>query len=103
RGKVTLKGSEPNLAALTKDLQDKMATKPDQKAACYDMAPDAEKSQQYWVIDPATKGVGNVVVWIQPDSDHFFQVDPSENGKAWPAAVELAQPHCAFIPHVSWV
>ena len=100
RGKVTLKGS-PNIDALAALVKNTIQAKKDDKGTCFDMAPDAEKTQQKWVIDDKTHGVGNVVVWIQPDPDHFFKVDPA--GKSWPEKVELAQPHCAFIPHVCWV
>jgi hypothetical protein len=102
KGKVTLKGSAPDLAALTSTLQNSIKTKPDQMTACFEMAPDAEKSQQYWVVDAATKGVGNVVVWIQPPGGYYFKIDPTKD-KTWDDPVELKQPHCMFIPHVSWV
>ena len=89
----------PDVAAENAELVDEIAKKPDQKPTCYDIAPDAEKSQQKWVLD-GKGGVGNVVVWIQPPSNGYFQIDP--NDKTWPDQVELKQPHCAFIPHVVW-
>lgn len=101
KGKVTIKG-KPNTDALTKEIQKAMLDKVEQKATCFDMAPDAEKTEQKWVIDDKTGGVGNVVVWIQPPENTFFKVDPANNDKWWPEKVELKQPHCAFIPHVSW-
>ena len=99
RGKVTFKGA-PDIAAVNAELADEISKKPDQKPTCFDMAPDAEKTQQKWVLD-GKDGVGNVVVWIQPPANTYFQVDP--NDKTWPDKVELRQPHCAFIPHVTWV
>ena len=46
-------------------------------------------------------GVANVVVWIQPPEGSYFKSDPAK--PTWPLKVELNQPHCMFIPHVSWV
>ena len=100
KGRVTLQGSPPNLAALTQQLQSLIKGKPDSLTACFDMAPDAEKSEQVWKIGK-DNGVGNVVVWIQPPDGYFFQSDPKK--PTWPEKAELSQPHCMFIPHVSWV
>ena len=91
RGKVTIKGA-PDIAAENAELADEISKKPDQKPTCYDIAPEAEKTQQKWVLD-GKGGVGNVVVWIQPPANTYFQVDP--NDKTWPDRVELRQPHCA--------
>ena len=99
KGRVTLKGQGPNVAALTQDLQTAIKGKPDQLTACFDMAPDAEKSQQIWRLGK-NNGVGNVVVWIQPPEGYYFKSDPAK--PTWPPKVELTQPHCAFIPHVNW-
>ncbi len=99
KGHVKLTGKAPDLAALTQQLQTIMKGKPDQLTACFDMAPDAEKSEQVWKIGK-DNGVGNVVVWIQPPADYYFKSDPAK--PTWPMKVELTQPHCAFIPHVSW-
>ena len=68
--------------------------------ACFDMAPDAEKTEQVWKIGK-DNGVGNVVVWIQPPEGYYFTSDPAK--PTWPDKVELTQPHCVFIPHVNWV
>ena len=99
RGRVVLKGKEPDIAALTQQLQTIMKGKPDQMTACFDMAPEAEKSEQVWKIGK-DNGVGNVVVWIQPPEGSYFKSDPAK--PTWPLKVELTQPHCAFIPHVNW-
>jgi hypothetical protein len=97
KGRVTLKGV-PDKDAETMKLQAQMLAKTDQRAACYDLAPDAQKTQQVWVTD-GQGGVGNVVVWIQPPPGYYFAVDL----KDWKLEdVNLTQPHCAFIPHVIW-
>jgi hypothetical protein len=98
RGKVTIQGA-PDINYENQELVDEISKKPDQKPACYDIAPEAEKTQQKWVLD-GKGGVGNVVVWIQPPTNGYFQIDP--NDKTWPDQVLLTQPHCAFIPHVTW-
>ena len=100
KGRVVLKGDAPDVAALSKQLAAAMAQSRD-KATCYDSAPEVERIQPAWVFGK-DGGVGNVVVWIQPPEGYFFKVDLEKN-KTWPDAVELKQPHCAFIPHVSWI
>jgi len=99
KGRVTLKGKAPDVAALTEQLQGAMKSS-QSKEACFEMAPDAEKSEQIWKIGK-DNGVGNVVVWIQPEAGDYFKSDPAK--PTWPEKVELRQPHCEFIPHVSWV
>ncbi len=97
KGRVTLEGAEPDLAAETKDLHSKMEANAQDGKFCLS-APDAEKNQQKWVIGQ-NKGVGNVFVWLQPPSGKYFKVDMSK--KTWPAEVTIDQPHCAFIPHAA--
>jgi hypothetical protein len=99
KGKVTLKGAAPNIVALTTQLQDAIKTKQDQAATCFDMAPEAEKTEQVWHIGEGN-GVSDAVVWIQPPEGYYFEVDKAN--KTWPDKVELSQPHCAFIPHINW-
>ena len=81
KGRVTLKGKAPDIAALTQQFQAADEVKPDQKEACFDMAPDAEKSEQMWTIGK-DNGVGNVVVWIQPAGGDYFKIDPAK--PTWP-------------------
>ena len=98
KGRVTLKGKAPDIDALTQEVQASIKGKPDQLAACFDVPPP-EKSEQMWKIGK-DNGVGNVVVWIQPPDGYYFKSDPAK--ATWPPKVELTQPHCMFIPHVSW-
>src|SRR5262249_49915778 len=37
--------------------------------------------------------------YLKPPANTYFKIDL--NKKTWPDKVELNQPHCAFIPHVS--
>jgi hypothetical protein len=55
-----------------------------------------------WVVNPKTKGVQNVFVWLVPDSDDKgakLEVHPSL-AAAPTKPVEIDQPCCAFEPHV---
>ena len=99
-GKVTIQGS-PDVDGLNQELKDAILKKFDDKTACYDLAPPDEKEEQKWKLaKDGSGGVRNVVVWIQPPANGYFAVDP--NDKTWPDTVELNQPHCAFVPHVTW-
>lgn len=59
-------------------------------------APEGEQKDQTWVVD-ANGGVANVVVWVQEPKDKFF---PTAKDKARKDDVTVAQPFCAFEPHV---
>jgi len=52
---------------------------------------------QTWVVDPASKGVQNVVVWVMPPKGQYFK-KPEQ--PFWDPIVTVDQPHCAFEPHV---
>jgi hypothetical protein len=95
KGRVTLDGPEPDMAADTKELRAKMEANAQDGKFCLS-APEDQNSQQKWVIGQ-NKGVGNVFVWLQPPAGHYFKVDMSK--KTWPAEVVIDQPHCAFMPH----
>jgi len=50
-----------------------------------------------WVVDPSSKGVANVVVWVQAPKGSYFK---KPEKMTWPEAVTVDQPFCAFVPHV---
>ncbi len=52
-----------------------------------------------WRVDPASKGVANVVVYVQPPKDYYFK-KPDDKLKTWEDAPIVDQPFCAFHPHV---
>lgn len=52
---------------------------------------------QTWVVDPATNGVANVVVWVDPPKGSYFR---KPEKKTWADNITVDQPFCAFIPHV---
>jgi hypothetical protein len=97
KGKVTFKGTKPDVTQINKELLAQME-KTD-KAHCVEGASEAEITQQTWRISP-DGGLANVVVWITPtEKNQFFKVDLTK--KTWPEQVVLDQPHCAFVPHVA--
>jgi hypothetical protein len=62
--------------------------------------------EQTWVVDPATKGVANVVVWVDCPRGKYFQLDAFFNGrveKFWREKVIIDQPYCMFEPHVEFL
>jgi hypothetical protein len=94
-GKVTLTGDVPAVV----DLTDKMKIHAD-KACCLDKnAKAAEKVDLMWVVDPKTKAVANVVVWIKAPKDTYFPLPPNYKPNKNPVVID--QPHCAFLPRVS--
>src|SRR5262249_23509561 len=55
-----------------------------------------------WIIDPASKGVRYVFVWLRPldDKAQFFDVKELVDAKkGFDLAKSVDQPHCAFQPH----
>jgi hypothetical protein len=100
KGKITLKGS-PDIADLTKKLQADIAAKADQKDYCMKGSESETTEQEYRIGD--NKQLGNVFVWILPDTGTFFKVTKDELEKAKSHPVKIRQPHCAFIPHAAFL
>jgi hypothetical protein len=96
KGKIALKGS-PNLDDLTKKLQADIAAKADQKDYCMKGSESEITEQQYRIGD--NKQLGNVFVWIMPDTGTYFKVSKDQLEDAKKSPVVIRQPHCAFIPH----
>jgi hypothetical protein len=93
-GKVTIEG-RPDVAKLTRDLQELMKAKDEAHCLAASASP-LEKEQQGWRIDE-NGGLGNVFVWLVPPRGKFFKVDMAK--KTWEEKVIIDQPHCAFKPH----
>ena len=60
--------------------------------------------EEKWIVDPKTKGVQNVFVWLGPDSvrpNAKFQPDQIHPALAKPKVkqVVMDQPCCQFVPH----
>jgi len=60
--------------------------------------PESEKVAQTWLVDKKTKGVANVVIWLQPPAGKYFAVKEEDKKRSDPVVID--QPHCAFVPHV---
>ena len=58
-----------------------------------------EHKDQTWIVDSASKGIENVVVWVNPPKGSYFP-KPDDKHKSWNDAVVVDQPHCVFVPHV---
>jgi len=94
-GKVTLDGAIPPVV----DLTDKMKIHAD-KACCLDnKAKPIEKIDQTWIVDPKTKAVQNVMVWVKAPKDTYFEIHPNYMKRK--ETIVIDQPHCAFLPRVS--
>jgi hypothetical protein len=94
-GKVTLKGEVPPVV----DWTEKMKLH-DDKACCLDpKAKLIEKVDPTWIVDPKTKAVANVVVWIKAPAGTYLPTHADFKKKREPAVID--QPHCAFVPHIA--
>jgi len=91
KGKVTYDGNPPALP----NLNAKFAAVPKDAPHCA----KGDTEDPTWVVDKATKGVANAVVFLKFASAPKY--DFKETGL--PAEVVIDQPFCAFKPHVSVV
>jgi len=91
-GKVTFDGDPPPLVP-------EPQMKPDHKdfKVCK-AGNEKETSKQTWFVDPKTKAVANVVVWLEPPAGKYFNL--ADEDKKRTDVIEMDQPHCAFVPHV---
>ncbi len=94
RGRVVWKGDIPKAEVLTVTGAD--------KPACCASGPLASNQL---LIDPTTRGVRNVVVWLRPDSDDRAATWPKEKTHprlrdAVPRSHTLDQPECQFEPRI---
>jgi hypothetical protein len=58
-----------------------------------------EKVDLTWLVDPKTKGVANVVIWLKAPPGTSFPIH--EKFKVRKEIIEIDQPHCAFLPRVA--
>lgn len=92
-GKVTFNGDPPAVGSF-EDLMKKHAD-----AACCLAGKKIEKIEQTWLIDPKTKGVANVMVWVKTPAGKYLPThDKYKNRKE---EITIDQPHCAFIPRIA--
>ncbi len=94
-GKVTYNGEPPAEVSLI-DLMKKH----NDKGCCLDpKAKPFEKIDPTWLVDKKTKGVANVMIWINAPVGTYL---PShEKLKVRKETVVIDQPHCAFLPRMA--
>jgi hypothetical protein len=94
-GRVVLNGNTPEVV----DLTNKMMQHND-KACCLDpKAKPIEKIDMTWLVDPKTKGVANVMVWVKVPAGSYLPVN--DKLKVRKEEVVMDQPHCAFLPRMA--
>src|SRR5207248_9956411 len=88
---------KPDLDDMTAGLVKQIKGKEDRNHCL--AAPEDQKTQQQYRIG-ANGGLGNVLVWIQPENSRdWFVVPQDQIDKHKDRKVELHQPYCAFQPH----
>jgi hypothetical protein len=97
KGKIAMNGS-PNLDALTNTLKEEMKKKDTEYCM---KGSESETTEQAYRIGKDNT-LGNVFVWVVPDSGTFFKVDEQQL-KGLDKEVKIHQPHCAFIPHCAFL
>lgn len=97
KGRIVMKGS-PNTEALTKLLRDRIKMKDTEYCM---KGPENETTEQEYRIGK-DHTLGNVFVWVVPDSDAFFKVEDKQL-KELDREVTIRQPHCCFIPHCAFL
>jgi len=96
KGTVTVEGTPSSYTWPTDKLQAEMRKK--DEAHCLAGASEEEKSQYEWKIDPTTKGLQDVFIWLEPPSGKYFKLTDADT-KDVPKEKVIDQPHCAFVPH----
>lgn len=97
KGKVVMKGS-PNTDELTKLLRNRIKMKDTEY--CMEGSQAETTEQEYRIGKDNT--LGNVFVWVVPDSGAFFKVEDQQL-KQLDKEVKIRQPYCAFIPHCAFL
>ena len=94
KGVVTLVGTPPTPFDLTEHKDYK------EQKGCH---AEPNLKDETWVVDGASKGVANVVVWLKAPEGSYFKMedkDKDPKGGGWEKDKTLNQPVCRFIPHV---
>jgi hypothetical protein len=92
RGKVTWRGPLPDV----KSFEEEIRRHPD--ANLYLKSPKESRLDPTWRIDPRTRGVANVVVFLQQSSNERLPIH--DDDKKRDETIVLDAPHCNYVPHV---
>jgi hypothetical protein len=95
KGRVIYDGDPPVMEFL-----EKIKRNPDH-AYCLKGGPN-ETHMPTWIVNKETRGVANVVVWLEPPPGKYFALTPEERHPR-EKIVHINQPRCAFVPHVAAV
>src|SRR5262245_23814344 len=91
KGKVTFTGKPPELPSPVAQM------KMHEDARCCLAGSAKELINPTWIIDPKTKGLANVVVWLKPPPGQYFPIH--DDDKSRKDVVVIDQPHSACVPH----
>jgi hypothetical protein len=94
-GRVIFKGELPKVPSLV----DKIHRHPDAPAIL--KAPADTLLDPTWRIDPKTRGVANVAVFLKRPANKMLPIDPAD--KVRNNAVVIDAPFCVYVPHVAAV
>jgi len=92
KGTVTVKGNVPagaNVLAM-------MKAHADAPTCCAGKGEELEDPT--WIVDPKTKGVKYVAIWLKTQPGEYFEINEKDRQRKNPIVID--QPHCAFEPHV---
>ena len=93
KGQVTYDGDAPKA--------EKLKFPPDKTDAHCLKGEGEHQLNLTWEVDPNSRGVKNVVVWVRPADGKFFKHDAlPEKARKRTDKVTMDQPFCNFIPHV---
>ncbi|MBI1831762.1 MAG: hypothetical protein HYR84_09965 [Planctomycetes bacterium] len=92
-GKVTFAGELPKVIDFTEKIKENR-----DKECCLAGKP-GEMFDQTWIINPKTRAVENVAVWITPPKDTYLEIHPKFKKRR--ETIVIDQPNCAFVPHVA--
>jgi hypothetical protein len=90
KGKVTYDGTPPAAVDLAPKFEGN---------ANKDYCLKGPHTDPTWIVGP-DKGVKNVVLWLKPPAEKYFDIPPDQRRPAEPI-VKIDQPFCAFEPHVA--
>ncbi len=97
-GKVVWGKAElPEIASFVADMQ----KHPDAKCCLAPGLLPEEKIDRTWMIDPKTKAVANVVVFLKPTTGTYFPLEAKDRNRT--DTVVIDQPRCAFLSFVTAV